>query len=275
VAFYSDFAEHYESVFPFEEHVYAFLESLLPAGARRVLDIGCGTGHYCGRFAADGLTAVGIDLDPEMIEVARRNYPESEFRAMDMLDVGEIPGSFDLVFCIGNVAAHVRQECLPRFLGDVGNLLASPGAWALQTVNWDYVLERETFAFPDTRVVPAVIEPARVEPGVVRPAAGESAVGGRALPEVVFSRRYEDISERKLRFLTRLAEGGRTVFEGDVWLYPVRSDEYLRLHEDAGFSLVGRFASFERREFDPGRHSSSVFAFRSERAGRRPSGEVS
>jgi len=265
VAFYSDFAEHYESVFPFEEHVYAFLESLLPAGARRILDVGCGTGHYCGRFAADGLTAVGIDLDPEMIDVARRNYPDSEFRAMDMLDVGELPGRFDLVFCIGNVAAHVRQECLPRFLGDVGDLLAPPGAWALQIVNWDYVLEQESFAFPDTRV----------EPGVVEPAADESAAGGRAASEVVFSRRYEEISEGRLRFLTRLTDDGRTVFEGDVWLYPVRSAEYMRLHEDAGFSLVGQFANFERREFDPGRHSSNVFAFRWERTGRKSPGEVS
>ena len=260
MAFYSDFAEHYESVFPFEEHVYAFLEGLLPAGARRVLDIGCGTGHYCGRFASGGLTAVGIDLDPEMIEVARRNYPGSEFGAMDMLDVGELPGSFDLAFCIGNVAAHVRQECLPRFLRAVGNLLGSPGAWALQTVNWDYVLEQESFAFPDTRVEPAVVEPSADEPWVTGP-----GPGGRGASEVVFSRRYEEISERRLRFLTRLAEGGRTIFEGDVWLYPVRSDEYLGLHEDAGFSLVGQFANFERREFDPGRHSSNVFAFRAER----------
>jgi SAM-dependent methyltransferase len=98
VSFYSQFAEHYEAVFPFQDATYAFLKSCLPPGARRVLDAGCGTGHYCGRFAADGLEAVGIDLDPEMIAIARKHYPAPAFHCLNMLDVETLPSPFDLAF---------------------------------------------------------------------------------------------------------------------------------------------------------------------------------
>jgi SAM-dependent methyltransferase len=47
------------------------------AGVRpRVLDVGCGTGRLLGRFVGAGTTrAVGIDLCPAMLRVAKKNVP--------------------------------------------------------------------------------------------------------------------------------------------------------------------------------------------------------
>jgi SAM-dependent methyltransferase len=249
VAFYSDFAEYYEAVFPFEQDVHAFLLEHLPPDASAVLDIGCGTGHYAGRFSAAGLRAVGIDLDPAMIDVARSNYPSAEFRAMDMLDVSSLSPPFDLVFCIGNVAAHLEQEKLEQFLSSVRCLTRPGGTWIVQTVNWDYILRLDGFSFPDTRV----------ETDDVRERGDDAP---RETSGVVFSRRYEDISEQRVHFLTKLAKNGEPVFDGDVWLYPIRSAECVRIHERLGFALAGHYANFRCGEFDPDRHSSSVFAFR-------------
>ena len=54
----------------------------------QVGDIGCGTGRLEPYLAAKGLSPRGIDLSPEMIRVARRDYPGFGF---DVADVRELP----------------------------------------------------------------------------------------------------------------------------------------------------------------------------------------
>ena len=134
-------------MFPYRDEVYAFLKSYIPAGPSRILDAGCGTGHYCGRLAADGFQVVGVDLDPHMIEVARRTYPGPTFHCADILDVGTLPPPFDLVFCIGNVAPHLTQDEFTRFVAEVWKILRPGGLWTFQIVNWDYVLTHGSYPF--------------------------------------------------------------------------------------------------------------------------------
>ena len=230
MSFYSDFAGYYEAVFPFEEGVYSFLRARAPAGARRVLDVGCGTGDYCAAFARDGLDAIGVDLDPEMIEVARERHPGPSFRVMDARDVAKLDGTFGLAFSIGNVVSHLRQDAVPGFLASVRGLLAPSGVWILQVVNWDFILSRRTYRFPDI------------------------VVG-----DVVFTREYPEVSRERLRFITRLSRGEATIFEGGVWLYPLTASACIDLTEAAGFDLLGHYGDFRARPFDPNIESSSVY----------------
>lgn len=234
MSFYSQFADHYEAVFPFQEETCAFLKSGFPPAGRRILDAGCGTGHYCGRLAAEGYAAVGIDLDPEMIRVARARYAAPEFHCLNMLEVGGLTRPFDAVFCIGNTAAHLTQKEFRRFVAGVRSALAPGGAWIFQVMNWDFILTQATYRLPP------------------RPA-GETGA--------VFSREYHDISDSRLRFRTRLASAEATLFEGEVWLYPLRTDELLRIHREADFALVGHYADFKRSPFRPKVYSGSVFVF--------------
>jgi len=234
MSFYSEFAEYYETVFPYEESVYAFLRSRVPKDATRVLDIGCGTGDYCGRFSEQGLQAVGIDLDPWMIARARKRYPVPEFRELGMQDVPKLEGSFGAAWCIGNVAAHLEQLRLPAFLSAVRNLLSPGSLWVVQTVNWDAILGRETYAFPDVEV-------------------------GR--DGLVFARRYPEISENRVVFETSLTKDGNVVFEGQTELYPVRSSEYVRLHQQAGFRSTGHYGGFDEEVYAPESSLFSVLVF--------------
>lgn len=236
MTFYSQFAEYYEAVFPYRDEVAAFLRSYIPDGSRRILDAGCGTGHYCGRLAAEGFEVVGIDLDPRMIDVARTKYPAPTFRCMNVLDVGALPKPFDLVFCLGNVAPHLTQEEFARFAGGVATILRPGGVWIFQIVNWDYILAHGPYAFRPRKL---------------------------GLGDAVFLREYREVSESRVRFLTRLVAEDRTVFEGDVWLYPLRTDAYLRLHEEHGFELVDHFADFQRTPYAETSDAGSVFVFRS------------
>ncbi|MBI4537504.1 MAG: class I SAM-dependent methyltransferase [candidate division NC10 bacterium] len=234
MSFYSQFADHYEAVFPFQEETYAFLKSCLPADTRRILDAGCGTGHYCGRLAADGYEAVGVDLDPEMIRVAQSRYPAPAFRCMNMLEVGTLPPPFDAAFCIGNTAAHLAGEASARLLEGLARVLRPGAVWIVQTVNWDYILQRSSYRF-----APKVM----------------AAAG------VTFLREYREISESRLRFCTRLVAGDRTLFDGEVWLYPMRAMEYIDLQERHGFRLAGHYGDFKGGPFNPDAYSGSVFVF--------------
>ncbi|MFW6774924.1 class I SAM-dependent methyltransferase [Nocardioides sp. CPCC 205120] len=79
----------------------ALVRSLVPAPAR-VLDAGCGTGRLTVRLAADGYDVVGCDVDAAMVEVARAEAPEHDWRVADLasLDLGT---TFDAVVLAGNV----------------------------------------------------------------------------------------------------------------------------------------------------------------------------
>jgi len=239
MSFYSDFAERYEAIFPFREAVYQFLRRRIAPGSR-VLDVGCGTGHYCGRLAADGYLATGLDLDPKMIEVAQARYPRAAFRQLDMRDLARLSPGFGAAFCIGNTLAHLPRADYPAFLRALAARL-SPGArWVFQVMNWDAILDRGGHAFT----------PRGLGTGIV------------------FERAYRDLSEERVRFVTRLVSGGRQVFEGEAWLYPVRAEAYRGLHAAAGFAELEHLGDFDGRPFSPAAAPASVFVF--EKRGEEP-----
>ncbi|PPK65676.1 class I SAM-dependent methyltransferase [Actinokineospora auranticolor] len=52
-----------------------------------VADVGCGSGHVTAHLAALGVTAFGVDLSPEMVAQARREYPDLRFEVGSMTDL--------------------------------------------------------------------------------------------------------------------------------------------------------------------------------------------
>ncbi|MBX7446769.1 class I SAM-dependent methyltransferase [Mycolicibacterium sp. 3033] len=53
------------------------IDWLLPDGARRVLDLGAGTGKLTTRLAERGLDVVAVDPVPEMLELLTRSLPDT------------------------------------------------------------------------------------------------------------------------------------------------------------------------------------------------------
>ncbi len=92
-----------------ERPIYAWLNRRLVeiadvAAARRVLDLGCGTGATtiaCLRILSPRAEIVGIDASREMIEVARANVrdPRARFEVAAAGEVDRLPGTFDRVVC--------------------------------------------------------------------------------------------------------------------------------------------------------------------------------
>jgi len=78
----------------------AGVTKLLPPSrpGNRLLDVGCGTGHWSRFFASKGFEVTGIDISPEMIKVARLhdNY-NCHFQVLDACSLPFDYDSFDLV----------------------------------------------------------------------------------------------------------------------------------------------------------------------------------
>jgi SAM-dependent methyltransferase len=85
------------------------------AGSGSIADLGCGPGHVTGWLAARGATTIGIDLSPRMIEVARREHPDLEFRVGDLLDLPASDGEFAAVVAFYSVIHLVPEELRPAF----------------------------------------------------------------------------------------------------------------------------------------------------------------
>ncbi len=234
MSFYTQFAAHYERIFPFRPATLDFLRRQLPARGR-VLDLGCGTGHYAGALAALGLEAVGLDLDAAMIAAARERYPSALFAVADLAEVRSISPHAEGAFCIGNVLPHLPPDRLPSFLADLARVLPAGAPWIVQTVNFDRLLPLR--AAHDLPVLDA----------------GDG---------LVFRRRYEPGRDGGLRFLTELVRAGESVFAGETALWPKISADLATVHAAAGFALGEAFGSFAGEAFAGRRSAGLVQVYR-------------
>jgi SAM-dependent methyltransferase len=67
-----------------------FAELVHSAGGGPVADVGCGPGYVTGYLHDAGVDVFGIDLSPEMVALARRDYPDLRFDVGTMTDL-DIP----------------------------------------------------------------------------------------------------------------------------------------------------------------------------------------
>ena len=100
---------------------------------RKLLDVGCGPGNSTQVLAdafPNALRIIGIDSSPEMIEAAKDDHPDMEFRICDALNLPSLgEDGFDVVFsnaCIQWVPDH------PRLIRDMLALLRPGGMLAVQ-----------------------------------------------------------------------------------------------------------------------------------------------
>ena len=100
----------------------------------RVLDVGCGTGHFTRMLTEtlrDVRSVVGIDPNKDSIDEARRNTEDRRitYRVLSAMDLVEVPERFDTV-AIGYALHHVTDpgrviERMLRVLVPGGTLIVS------------------------------------------------------------------------------------------------------------------------------------------------------
>jgi ubiquinone/menaquinone biosynthesis C-methylase UbiE len=112
--------------------IYARVAEL--ARGPETLDLGCGTGNLASRLAARGQRVTGVDLSPEMLDIARQKTPSGatlrwvQAGAVELVDCFP-PASFDTIASVlmfSELSAAERAESLRqchRLLRPGGQLL--------------------------------------------------------------------------------------------------------------------------------------------------------
>ena len=150
----------------------------------RLLDSGCGTGEHTLLAAARGADAVGVDISPRAIEMARQKAAErgvaARFEVADALDLGSLGLTFDTiidsgVFHVFDDSQRIRYaKSLWSVLRPDGNCYLmcfsdrEPGDWGPRRVRRD---ELETAFADGWAVTDIAADEFLLNPGMGTPAA--------------------------------------------------------------------------------------------------------
>ncbi len=236
--FYSSIAKYYDQIFPLELKKVEFIKSQIPKLSNKsLLDVGCSTGEVANRLSEGGSKVVGIDLNTEMIDIAKNQFPSSnlQFKEASMLDLDEdFPGiDFDGIYCFGNTLVHLNSMTeIGHFFSSARKHLSDRGKLMVQILNYDYILDNEITDLPliDT-----------------------DTIG--------FIRKYDLPSDpgEKLIFNTELIiKATRDSHFHASYLLPLRKSELEVLLQINGFGKVKYYSNFDKRPYG-GDHLPLVF----------------
>ena len=127
---------------------YQFVKSILPHPAQTIVEVGCGNGYLCLELARDGHEVLGIDVSPDIIEVAERSstadpqppgFGSLRYLCADMSTWPTPEARFDCV--IFNRALH-HLLALQQTMAQVQRLLKHGGKVICQDYAFDRFDER-------------------------------------------------------------------------------------------------------------------------------------
>ncbi|HEY9226334.1 MAG TPA: class I SAM-dependent methyltransferase [Gemmatimonadaceae bacterium] len=123
-----------------------------------ILDLACGTGEHAHRLAVDhGFRVDGVDLEPRLLDIARRKHPNGRFWLADM-STFELPNRYDAITCLFSSIGYLRTldrveqalRCFRRHLAPNGVVIVEP--WLVPSVITDGHVSRNVGETDDVRV---------------------------------------------------------------------------------------------------------------------------
>lgn len=102
----------------------------------KILDAGCGNGRLLELFKDKKISYLGFDNSHELIELAKKNYPQEKFVKADILDLSFLDNNlYDRIFCIAVIPHIPGLELRKKVLSSLYEKLAPGGQMILSF--WD------------------------------------------------------------------------------------------------------------------------------------------
>jgi ubiquinone/menaquinone biosynthesis C-methylase UbiE len=112
---------------------------------KTVLDVACGTGNVSEVLSRQGYEVVGIDIAPDMIEVAKSKKSRVEYYAQDMAELDLDGRKFDLAISLFDSLNYVTDVAqLAEGIRRVGEHIVDGGVFIFD-VNTEYALAHHFF----------------------------------------------------------------------------------------------------------------------------------
>jgi len=90
------------------QEVHALIKQHKPSTGNALLEVACGTGLHASILQKD-YQVEGLDLDAEMLAIARQNYPDIPFHQADMAEFN-LGKQFDVVTCLFSSIGYVKTS---------------------------------------------------------------------------------------------------------------------------------------------------------------------
>jgi SAM-dependent methyltransferase len=118
----------------------AALEAVSEPARGDVLDIGIGGGRTTGLLAESARSYVGIDLSPEMLDLARQRFPGQDLREGNAVDLGGLPdAAYDLVVFSFNGLDALEHDDRGAALAAMARVARPEGRVLFSSLNLDGV----------------------------------------------------------------------------------------------------------------------------------------
>jgi len=109
------------------ENPHGEVDFVMQFEPKTALDAGCGFGRVGIELNARGVDIIGVDLDPDLLERAKRRAPDLDWRLANLATV-DLSRQFDLVVVAGNVIGFVDAPDRSLAVQNCARHVA-PGGW--------------------------------------------------------------------------------------------------------------------------------------------------
>jgi glycine/sarcosine N-methyltransferase len=226
---YTSISPYYDRLFPVKPAVIDFIGRYV-THRTDVLDVGCGTGALAHALSDQCKSITGIDISPDMIQAGRKKYPGTVLLQTDIDGLED--RRFDVIYSTGNTVSYFNRFLLKDLAQKTVNRLTPDGLWIYQTVNWDYLLKKSSYRFPDI-----------------------------TLDDLVFQRTYVFHGDEETDFHLDIRFSDGSVFHETHRLFRLPLTVHIDLHSRVGFDLSESFSSWDRTPWTGDRPGATILVF--------------
>ena len=143
---YKELAKFYDLIYHWKDYakeshrIKEIIVKYKKSHGKQLLDVGCGTGKHLEYFK-DIYSCTGVDLNDEILDVARENIKNVIFRQADMVNL-DLNFKFDVITCLFSAIGHVKtysnlEKTIQNFASHLENggvVIIEP--WFTKSIYW-------------------------------------------------------------------------------------------------------------------------------------------